>query len=172
LRVVARGVFYCPAMRHATVARLTSSIYGTVLTIALIAAYSAEESLDPALIAAALLVTLGVFWLAHSQAELLAMRYAVGHALSRSEMRAELRHARPMVEAGLLPSGALLLGTIGLVSDDTSVTLALGIGVAQLAGWGIAIGAREKLGTLRTFLVTAINISLGLAVVVLKLLIH
>ena len=52
-------------MHHATVARLTSSIYGTVLTVALIAAYSAEESLDPVLIAAALLVTLGVFWLGH-----------------------------------------------------------------------------------------------------------
>jgi hypothetical protein len=159
-------------MRHATVARLTSSIYGTVLTIALIAAYSAEESLDPVLIAAALLVTLGVFWLAHSQAELLAMRYAVGHALSRPEMTAELRHAWPMVEAGLLPSGALLLGTIGLVSDETSVTLALGVGVAQLAAWGIAIGAQEKLGTLRTLGVTAVNISLGVAVVGLKLLIH
>jgi len=159
-------------MRHATVARLTSSIYGTVLTIALIAAYSAEESLDPILIAAALLVTLGVFWLAHSQAELLAMRYAVGHALSRSEIRVELRHAWPMVEAGLLPSGALLLGTIGLVSDDTSVTLALGVGVAQLAAWGLEIGMREKLGTLRTVGVTSINVSLGLAVVGLKLLIH
>jgi hypothetical protein len=159
-------------MHHATVARLTSSIYGTVLAIALIAAYSAEESLDPVLIAAALLVTLGVFWLAHSQAELLAMRYAVGHGLSRSEVTAHLRHAWPMVEAGLLPAGALLLGTIGLVSDDTSVTLALGVGVAQLGAWGIAIGAREKLGTLQTFGVTAVNVSLGLAVVGLKLLIH
>lgn len=159
-------------MHHATVARLTSSIYGTVLTIALIAAYSAEESLDPVLIAAALLVTLGVFWLAHSQAQLLAMRYTVGHALSRSEVRGELRHAWPMVEAGLLPSGALLLGTIGLVSDDTSVTLALGVGVAQLAAWGIAVGMREKLGALQTFGVTAVNVSLGLAVVGLKLLIH
>jgi hypothetical protein len=159
-------------MRHATVARLVSSIYGTVLAIALIAAYSAEESLDPVLIAAALLVTLSVFWLAHSQAELLAMRYAVGHPLSRSEMTGELRHGWPMVEAGFLPAGALLLGAIGLVSDDTSVTLALGVGVAQLAAWGIAVGAREKLGPLQTFWVTAINVSLGLAVVLLKLLIH
>jgi hypothetical protein len=92
-------------MRHATVARLTSSIYGTVLAIALIAAYSAEESLDPLLIATALMVTLGVFWLAHSQAELLAMRYAVGHRLSRAEMFDHLRHGWPMVEAGFPRSG-------------------------------------------------------------------
>jgi hypothetical protein len=159
-------------MRHATVARLTSSIYGTVLAIALVAAYSAEEELDPLLIATALLVTLGVFWLAHTQAELLAVRYAAGHALSRAEVREHVRHGFAMVEAGLPLAGALLLGGIGLISDDASIDLALGVGVAELAAWGVAVGAREKLGALQTFGVTAVNVSLGLAVVVLKLVIH
>lgn len=159
-------------MRHATVARLTNSIYGTVLAIALVAAYSAEEELDPLLIAAALLVTLGVFWLAHSQAELLAVRYAAGHALSRKELREHVAHGWPMVEAGFPLAGALLLGAIGLVSDDTSIDLALAAGVAELAAWGVAVGVREQLGAWRTIGVTAINVSLGLMVVVLKLVIH
>jgi hypothetical protein len=169
---VSRAGFYCLPMRHATVARLTSSIYGTVLAIALIAAYSAEEELDSLLIATALLVTLAVFWLAHSQAELLAVRYAVGHALSRKEVREHLRHGWPMVEAGFPPAGALLLGAVGLVGEDTAVDLALGVGVAELAAWGVAVGVKEQLGTLRTFAVTALNVSLGLAVVALKLVIH
>ena len=159
-------------MRHATVARLTSSIYGTVLAIALIAAYSAEEELDSELIAAALLVTLGVFWLAHTQAELLAMRYAVGHALSRQERRDGLRHAWPMVEAGFPPVLGLLLGAVGLVNDGAAVNIALAIGVAELAAWGIAVGRREGLGTLGTIGATAANVTLGLAVVGLKLQIH
>jgi hypothetical protein len=159
-------------MRHATVAHLTSSIYGTVLAIALVAAYSAEESLDPILIAAALLVTLGVFWLAHSQAELLALRYTVGHSLAGHEVRDALRHGWPMVEAGFPLAAALALGGVGVVSDDTSVTLALVVGVAELAGWGIAVGRRERLGALQTAGVTAANIALGMAVVGLKLLIH
>ena len=159
-------------MRHATVARLTSSIYGTVLAIALVAAYSAEEDLEPLVIAAALLATLAVFWLAHSQAELLAVRYAAGHALSRAEVREHIRHGFAMVEAGFPLVGALLLGAVGLVGDDTSIDLALGVGVAELAAWGVAVGSREKLGTLQTFGVTAVNVSLGLAVVVLKLVIH
>jgi hypothetical protein len=159
-------------MRHATVARLTSSIYGTVLAIALIAAYSAEEDLDSLLLATALLVTLGVFWLAHSQAELLAVRYAAGHRLAGHEMREQIRHGWPMVEAGFPPVAALLLGAVGLVKDETAVSIALAVGVAELAGWGIAIGVRERLGTLRTIGVTAINVALGLAVVGLKLLIH
>jgi hypothetical protein len=159
-------------MRHATVARLTSSIYGTVLAIALVAAYSAEEELDPVLIAAALIVTLGVFWLAHSQAELLAVRYAVGHSLTFKEVREHLGHGWPMVQAGFPPAVALLLATIGLVSDDTSVDLALGVGVAELGAWGVAVGVKERLGVLRTAGVTAVNVSLGLAVVILKLLVH
>jgi hypothetical protein len=159
-------------MRHATVARLTSSIYGTVLAIALVAAYSAEEELDPVLIAAALIVTLGVFWLAHSQAELLAVRYAVGHSLTFKEVREHLGHGWPMVQAGFPPAAALLLATIGLVSDDTSVDLALGVGVAELGAWGVAVGVKERLGVLQTAGVTAVNVSLGLAVVILKLLVH
>jgi hypothetical protein len=159
-------------MRHATVARLTSSIYGTVLAIALVAAYSAEEDLDPLLIAVALLVTLCVFWLAHTQAELLALRYAVRHPLTREERRDGLRHGWPMVEAGFLPALALLVGTAGLVKDDTAINLALAVCVAELAAWGIAIGVREKLGTLRTIGVTSANVTLGLAVVGLKLVIH
>ena len=159
-------------MRHATIARLTNSIYGTVLAIALIAAYSAEEDLDALLIAVALLVTLCVFWLAHTQAELLAVRYAVGHPLTPEERREALHHGRPMLEAGFPPALGLLLGAAGLVSDSTAVSIALAIGVAELAAWGIAVGSRERLGTLGTVGVTAANVTLGLAVVGMKLLIH
>jgi hypothetical protein len=159
-------------MRHATIARLTSAIYGTVLAIALIAAYSAEEELDALVIAVALLVTLCVFWLAHTQAELLAVRYAVAHPLTREERRDALRHGWPMVEAGFPPALGLLLGAAGLVNDSTAVSIALAIGVAELAAWGIAVGRREGLGTLGTIGVTAANVALGLAVVGLKLLIH
>ena len=159
-------------MRHATIARLTSAIYGTVLAIALIAAYSAEEDLDALLIAVALLVTLCVFWLAHTQAELVAVRYAVAHPLTREERRDALRHGWPMVEAGFPPALGLLLGAVGLVKDSTAVNIALAIGVAELAAWGIAVGRRERLGTLGTIGVTAANVALGLAVVGLKLVIH
>ena len=126
----------------------------------------------PTLIAVALLATLCVFWLAHTQAELLAVRYAVSHPLTRQERRDALRHSWPMVQAGFPPVIGLLLGTAGLVDDSGAVDIALAIGVAELAAWGIAIGRREQLGTLRTAGVTAANVTLGLAVVGLKLMIH
>jgi hypothetical protein len=159
-------------MRHASVGRLANRIYGTVLTIALITAYSSEEELDPLLIATGAVVATGVFALAHVQAELLAYRYTVGHPHTGPEIQERLWHAFPLMQAAVLPALGLLLGGVGLISDDASVYVALGIGVAELAGWGIAIGRREGLGLMGTLGVTAINVALGLAVVVLKLTIH
>jgi len=159
-------------MRHASVAGLANSIYGTVLTIALIAAYSADESLDALFIAAGVVVTTAVFWLAHAQAELLALRYTLGHRPTGGERREQVRESLPMVEASFPPALALVLGDVAGFSNDTSVAVALGIGVAELAGWGVAIGRREQLGALRVAAVTALNVALGLAVVALKLVIH
>jgi len=159
-------------MARFSVRHLTSSIYGTVLTIALITAYSADSELDPLLIAAGVVVTTAVFWLAHAQADLLARRYFKGSALGRHEIREQLHEGWPMVEASFPCALALAAGGIGVLDEDASVYVALGIGVAELAGWGIAIGARERLGLLRVVGLTAINVALGLAVVGLKILIH
>jgi hypothetical protein len=159
-------------MAHFSVRHLAASIYGTVLTIALITAYSADHELDPLLIAAGVVVTTAVFWLSHVQAELLARRYFAGRALERGEMREQLREGWPMVEASFPCALALVAGGIGILDEDASIYVALGIGVTELAGWGIAIGLRERLGLVRIVALTSINVTLGLAVVGLKLLIH
>jgi hypothetical protein len=159
-------------MARFSVRHLTSSIYGTVLTIALITAYSADDELDPLLIAAGVVVTTAVFWLAHAQAELLARRYFAGRALGRDEVEEQLREGWPMVEASFPCALALAAGGIGVLDEDASIYVALGIGVLELAGWGIAIGQREQLGLVRVVALTSLNVALGLAVVVLKLVIH
>ncbi len=151
---------------------MANSIYGTVLSMAMVTAYSADDALDPELIAVGVVVTVVVFWLAHAQAELLALRYKVGHALAGAEIREQLRHGWPMVEASYPLAVALVLGGVGLLGEETSIYLALGLGVAELAGWGVAIGRREQLSAFRLIGVTALNVALGLLVVVLKLVIH
>jgi hypothetical protein len=159
-------------MPRLTVGQLTASIYGTVLTIALITAYSAEDDLDPLVMAAAVLATTAVFWLAHAHADLLARRYFEGRPLQRGEIAEGLRTAFPLVQASFPPVLGLVAGGVGLLEDETSVYVALGIGVAELAGWGFATGRREQLGPVRTTALIGMNIALGLAVVALKLVIH
>jgi hypothetical protein len=159
-------------MQRLSVGQMTASIYGTVLTIALITAYTAEEDLDLLLVALAVVVTNGVFWLAHAHADLLARRYFAGRPVKRSEISETLRDAFPMVQASVPPVLGLVAGGIGLLDDDTAVYLALGIGVAELAGWGIATGRKDQLGPLRTVGLIGLNVGLGLTMVGLKLLIH
>jgi hypothetical protein len=151
---------------------LAASIYGTVLTMALIAAYSAEESLDLFLMTVAVLVVISVFALAHAHAELMARRYVAGRPLGREEILGQLHETWPMVEAAFPPVLALLAGGAGLLDEDSAVYLALGIGVLQLAAWGLGIGRRERLGPVHIAGLIGLNVSLGLTVVILKLLIH
>jgi hypothetical protein len=159
-------------MQRLSVGQMTASIYGTVLAIALITAYTADEDLDLLLVAAAVVVTNGVFWLAHSHADLLARRYHAGRPLKRAEVTEQLRETFPLVQASLPPVLGLVAGGVGLLDDDSAVYLALGIGVAELAGWGIATGRKEQLGPLRTGALIGLNVGLGLIMVVLKLVIH
>jgi hypothetical protein len=44
--------------------------------------------------------------------------------------------------------------------------------VAELAAWGFGVSRRERLGLLHTAGLVALNVALGLLVVVLKLFIH
>jgi hypothetical protein len=159
-------------MQRLSVGQMTASIYGTVLSLALITAYTAEEDLDLLLVALAVVVTNGVFWLAHAHADLLARRYFAGRPLTRAEIGEQLREAFPMVQASLPPVLGLVAGGVGLLDDDAAVYVALGIGVAELAGWGIATGRKDQLGALRTGALIGLNVGLGLTMVALKLLIH
>jgi hypothetical protein len=78
----------------------------------------------------------------------------------------------PLVEASLLPVLCLLLGVIGLVKTDTAVTIAIGVGVVELFGYGILAGRRLHLSRGGTVVVAVINGTLGLLIVLLKVLVH
>ena len=69
-------------------------------------------------------------------------------------------------------AGGAGLGWTGLISKDTAVDLAIGLGVAALAGCGLVMARRARLSPLLTILVTAFSGALGLVMVGLKLLVH
>jgi hypothetical protein len=78
------------------------------------------------------------------------------------------RHEAAILEAAVLPMGALLLGSIGLLSSSAAGWTAIGIGLAVLAIQGIVFARAEKLGMLGTVVVVALNLGLGLVLVGLK----
>ncbi len=154
-------------------ARLAGAIYGTILVMSVVAGVSAatESRATTALIAA--VVTSFVFWLAHVYADTLAAHLTLReHTLDRSRLRAVASEDWPMVQAVVPPGVCLMLGVLGVVSDDAAVLLALGAGVVALAVWGAATARRSGASPAGVVIAAGVNVALGLVLVGLKLLVH
>jgi hypothetical protein len=155
---------------HANPAR---AIYGTILVMAVITALSHDDSVKSAELIAGVLATTFVFWIAHVYAEVLGQRVE-GEAgrFSFGNVAVAARGEWPLVEASLLPVLALLLGVVGVVETNTAVGIAIGAGVVELFGYGIAAGRRLRLSLRATIAVALVNGALGLVIVLLKVLVH
>jgi hypothetical protein len=154
---------------HANPAR---AIYGTILVMAVITAFSHDDSATSAELIGAVAATTIVFWVAHVYAEVLGRRLEGESGSRLANIRLALRHEWPIVEAALLPVLGLLLGVLSIVSDDTAVNVAIAAGVLELFGWGLAAGRQLGLSTTGTILAGAVNGALGLVIVGLKVLVH
>jgi hypothetical protein len=151
---------------------LASGIYGTVLSTALIAAYSEDPGSDPLQVAVAVLVTAVVFWFAHAYADVLARGLVGTGGAGFAQAKAELAREWPLVLGSLPPVLPLLLGPMGVISDDSAETLAIATGVAMLAAWGIGIAWRRGRGLIGIAISAGASAFFGVVVVALKALVH
>lgn len=158
--------------RIRTPARLSRAIYGNVLATSLVVAFSEDDDYSTEDIALSVFVTGIVFWLAHVYAALLAERYTAGRRLTRSEIGAEFYAEWPVVQAFFPPIVVLLLGTIGLLSEDTAESLAIAVGVAAMVLWSVAIGRQERMSLLGLAGMALVNALLGAGIVLLKVVVH
>lgn|SRR5512132_1457917 len=158
-------------MREERAENLASGIYGTILSTALIAAYSEDQSSQPLAVALAVVSTSLVFWLAHAYAGMLA-HAAAQRSGALAVMRAELARQWPVVTGSIPPVLPLLLAPLGAVSDDTAESLAIATGIAVLAVWGIAIQLRRGRGVIGVAIGAAESAFFGVLVVSLKALVH
>ena len=78
----------------------------------------------------------------------------------------------PMLETAIPTILVLLLGAVGAYSRDTTVSLAIGIGVVTLFFWGLVIGRAAGLGWPAAVMSAAITGAFGLVIVGLKALVH
>jgi hypothetical protein len=155
-----------------TPARLARAIYGNVLATSLVVAFSEDDDNSTAAIAVSVVVTGLVFWLAHVYASLIAERYAARRRLTRSEIGAEFFGEWPVVQAFFPPVVVLLLGTVGLLSHDTAVSVAIAAGVVAMILWSLAIGRQERMSLPALVGLTLLNAVFGVAIVLLKVIVH
>ena len=148
--------------------RLAGFIYGTIVVLAVLVAGARAFPDDTGRIAAMVLVTSVVFWLAHVYAHGLAHSVAHDEHLSLADLQRIGRREGSVVEAAVPPLVALLLGVFGVVSTNTAVWAAFGLGLVVLGAQGIVFARVERLGWAGTLGVVAANLALGIALVALK----
>jgi len=149
--------------------RLEGFIYGTIVALAVLVAGARAFPHEAGHIAALVVATTIVFWLAHVYAHGLGRSVARDRRLTLAELRDVARHEWAIVEAAMLPALPLLLAAFGLISTRFAVWLALGIGLAVLAAEGLLFARVERLGWMGTLAVVSINLALGASLIVLKL---
>jgi hypothetical protein len=154
------------------VENLASGIYGTILSTALIAAYSEDPGSDPLQVAVAVLVTALVFWIAYAYADTLARGLVGTRGAGFAQARAELAREWPLVLGSLPPVLPLLLGPLGVISDYSAETVAIETGVALLAVWGMVIARRRGSGLIGIAFSAGVSALFGIVVVALKALVH
>jgi hypothetical protein len=149
--------------------RLGGFIYGTIVVLSVVIAGGKAYPDGPGHVAAFVVVTTVVFWLAHVYAHALA--HSVGHDehLSFAELRRIAHRESSILEAGVPSVAALLVGALGLISEQVAIWTALALGLVVLAVQGLLFARAERLAWLGTLGVVALNLALGLFLIALKL---
>lgn len=147
------------------------AIYGTIVSMAVISTASKDPTLGGIEIAGWAAATAVVFWIAHVYATIVAAGFArpaeAGHLLREAMVK-----EWPLVQGSLIPAAAMLLAPLGLVSTESATYVAVGVGVMILFIAGLAMGTREDLNWGHRLIIGAINASIGVLIVLLKIFVH
>jgi hypothetical protein len=157
--------------REAIGERLGGFIYGTIVVISAVVAGAKIYPASPWHIAAFVVVTTLVFWLAHVYAHSLAESVSHDEHLSLAELRRIARREASIVEAGVPSIGALVLGGFGVLSEQAAIWLAVALGLCVLAVQGFLFARVERLRWAATLVVVTLNLGLGMLLIALKLLV-
>lgn len=160
------GIF--EAARHG----VGGAIYGLILATSVIAVSREYTEKNSGITAVTVIVTAGVFWLAHVYSDVMAIEVKHRHWPTRAELTSILNRHWPMVQAGIMPTFVLLLGPLGVLEDETSQTAALAICLVELAASGFAASWFAGARGFMAIVSGAISLSFGLAIVGLKTIVH
>jgi len=160
-----------PGWRGGSNGNFAAAVYGSILAAGVVASLDVGHVTSGGM-TIALAGTLLVFWLAHVWSEAIADRMQDPQPYDWRRLRRVAAWHWPMVQAAFGPLVALLLADAGVLSRATAVTLALAISVAQLVGWGVAVGRRTFDSWPAALLSGAVDGLLGMVLIALKTLVH
>ena len=156
--------------REAAGHRLAGLVYGTLVVLAMVVLGAKTYPDEPGRIAAFVVVTTALLWLAHVYAHGVGQSVSDGRRLSLADLRHIAGRQASIVEAALPPVAPLLLGAVGVISAGLAIWAAFALGLAVLGAQGVRFARAERLGVLGTLAAVAVNLAFGLVLVGLKLL--
>src|ERR1700730_2799608 len=118
-------------------------IFGTITVGAVLAAESGLHETYPEAIGSALL-TIGIYWLAHTYSDLLGRRLGTHEHLTASSLARALAHDWAIVRGAALPLLALAIAWIVGANQETAVTAAVWASVGSLIALEVLAGIRAK----------------------------
>jgi hypothetical protein len=146
---------------------IAGTVYGTIVVMGAIAAGSGADA-RAGEVAAIVMGTVLVLWIAHVYSDALAETIKLGRRLDPAELMSVARRELAIPLAAVAPLTSLVLGALGILRESTAAWLAMGFGLATLLVQGIRYARVERLGTLGTTVSVAVNLGLGLLIVGLK----
>lgn len=148
--------------------RIAGTIYGTILVMAVLAAGADNRTIDAWELDVLMISTVLVLWLAHVYAHAIADSVTSGDPLRRKAVTGIARRESSIVRAGVLPGVVVFLAVLGVYSESTAVTIALGACMFTLGIQGLRYARAARLSALATSVFVILNLALGLLIVSLK----
>jgi hypothetical protein len=149
----------------------SGTIYGMIVIGALLAAESGRhesylDTLGSALIATAL------YWLAHAYASVLGERLDTHAPLSVDALRRALGHDWALVRGAAIPLLVLLIAWAAGAAQQDAVTAALWSAVVGLLAFELLAAIRSRASAGELALQVAVGLTMGLAVLALRVVLH
>jgi hypothetical protein len=148
-----------------------SAIYGLIVSMAVIATVSQDESMGSVEVAFWAVATGFVFFLAHVYSHFVASGIARPR-LVPGTLAKTARREWPMVQGSVIPAAVMMLGALGVIDEENASYVAVWTGVAALFGAGIVIGTRNGLNWSSRLIIASVNATIGLLIVALKIFVH
>ncbi len=146
-------------------------IYGTITVAALLAAESARQE-TYAETFGAVVITLALYWLAHSYAQFTGERMSAGEHFTYRGLLRTAAHELAVLLGAAVPLGAILIGWAAGAALDTAVLAAIWSAAAIVVVTEVVIGVRAELTGRDLVRQTGVGVLLGLLVIALRVLLH
>ncbi|MER6448835.1 hypothetical protein DEJ51_13715 [Streptomyces venezuelae] len=144
----------------------TGAVYGSLLAASVVVGAGTLGEYPRLELVALLLGTGVVFWAAHVFARLFGERMV--HHLSWGVVRSTAREERPIIKAAVPPAVAALIAPFFGLGHQGIVWLALIVALVGQVGWATVAAARAGASRRMMMLAGAINLFLGVLIVLLK----